>query len=368
MSSVRKPERRQSIATAVVFCVFIAALSLAHLLLPDNEVSRAERRKLQQLPELSVQTLFSGEYMAGFEDYFSDQFPMRDKFRALESYFCFCILRQMDNRGVYIIDGTVFKSDPTLDEEAVSLTAKKLNEIIEEYLDESADVWYSVIPDKNYFAADLGYPTMDYGKMLSILDEELNNISYIDIFETLDITDYYRTDIHWRQEKLTDTARVLLSALGIPHTDSEYIQHRLYPFYGSYYSQAGLAVEPDELIYLTSPLMDSVVVTALDPNAENSVYVPGRIDGMDGYDVFISGAQSVITMETESGSGRELILFRDSFGSSIAPLLLEGYSKITLVDLRYISSDRLGDYVDFENADVLFLYSTALINNGGVLK
>jgi len=56
------------------------------------------------------------------------------------------------------------------------------------------------------------------------------------------------------------------------------------------------------------------------------------------------------------------VLFRDSFGSSIAPLFLENYSKITLVDLRYISKDVLENYIEFDKQDVLFLYSTLVLN------
>lgn len=56
------------------------------------------------------------------------------------------------------------------------------------------------------------------------------------------------------------------------------------------------------------------------------------------------------------------MLFRDSFGSSIAPLFLENYSKITLVDLRYISKDVLENYIEFDKQDVLFLYSTLVLN------
>ena len=55
-------------------------------------------------------------------------------------------------------------------------------------------------------------------------------------------------------------------------------------------------------------------------------------------------------------------MFRDSFGSSIAPLFMENYNKITLIDLRYISSDILNNYIKFENQDVLFLYSVVILN------
>lgn len=367
MSSARASERAQSIATTAVFCVFILTLSLLHLFTPDRDVSRSERRKLQQFPEFSVQALYSGRYMTELEDYLCDQFPLREEFRTLGSAFCFYGLHQMDNKGIYLLDGSVYKLDSRLDEKAVGLTAAKISEIQEAYLRPETRVFYSVIPDKNYFASDSGYPVMEYDKMLSILDEKLSDVSYIDIFGTLDISDYYRTDIHWRQDRLLDTSRTLLDGMGVEYSVADYASHSLSPFYGAYYGQAGLPVEPDELVYMTSALTESTLVTSLDPNASASVYAPERIDGMDGYDVYLSGAQSVITMERD-GEGRELVLFRDSFGSSIAPLLLEGYSKITLVDLRYISSDRLGEYVSFENADILFLYSTTLVNSGGLLK
>ena len=41
---------------------------------------------------------------------------------------------------------------------------------------------------------------------------------------------------------------------------------------------------------------------------------------------------------------------------------------MTLVDTRYIAPALLGDYVDFTNCDVLFLYSTLVLNESSVLK
>ena len=76
-----------------------------------------------------------------------------------------------------------------------------------------------------------------------------------------------------------------------------------------------------------------------------------------------------MTIDNQQSNGnRELIIFRDSFGSSIAPMLLSGYSRITLVDIRYISIDILGEYIDFNGKDVLFLYSTTVLNNSDAIK
>ena len=89
----------------------------------------------------------------------------------------------------------------------------------------------------------------------------------------------------------------------------------------------------------------------------------------DPYEVYVGGPVSLITIENPNANTQEeLIVFRDSFGSSIAPLLAQGYKKITLVDIRYIQPMVLGNYIDFTNKDVLFLYSTLVLNNSETLK
>ena len=96
---------------------------------------------------------------------------------------------------------------------------------------------------------------------------------------------------------------------------------------------------------------------------------PADLTALDGYDLYLGGANAILTVENPAGTtGKELILFRDSFGSSLAPLLLDSYDKITLIDLRYVSPDLLPQFVEFSNQDVLFLYNTGIINAGMLLK
>ena len=92
-------------------------------------------------------------------------------------------------------------------------------------------------------------------------------------------------------------------------------------------------------------------------------------NGLDKYDVYLSGATSLMVIENPSSTEeRELIVFRDSFASSLIPLLVKSYSKITLVDTRYISPKILDRYIEFSNQDILFVYSTLIINNSVSLK
>ena len=89
---------------------------------------------------------------------------------------------------------------------------------------------------------------------------------------------------------------------------------------------------------------------------------------MDGYDLFLSGAEAFLRIDNPAGEG-ELVLFRDSFGSSLAPLLAGSYARVSIVDLRYISTEALGQFLEVSpEADVLFLYSVPVLNNSETIK
>ena len=150
----------------------------------------------------------------------------------------------------------------------------------------------------------------------------------------------------------------------------QYEDRELYPFYGSLYGQAARKVKPETLVYLTNSERENDIVYDYETKSNIKSYEPEKFEGMDPYDVYLSGAKSLLKITNPSATvDKKLILFRDSFGSSIAPLLVAGYSEITLVDLRYIATDILDQYIDFSGEqDVLFLYNTEILNKGYLLK
>lgn len=354
------------------FILIILGFMLANIVIPDDEFSYSERRRLITIPNFSADKLLRGELVNEFEKYFLDQFVFRDIFRELKALGKYYLFNQKDNNNIYIINGIIEKMEYKLDEKSIFNAAEKLNEIYEKYLN-GKNVNYAIIPDKSYFIAEQkGYLTINYDRMLEIMEQNICNIKYINLFESLTIEDYYKTDIHWRQEKIIKIADLLLKELGsdAKFSNGEYAEHKLYPFYGSYYGHAALKLEPDTMFYLTNRVIENAVVFDYQSNTFSKVYATNLFNGMDSYDVFLSGAKPLITVYNEEcKTNKELLLFRDSFGSSIAPLMLEGYSKITLVDLRYISTDLLKSYIDFsQDQDVLFLYNTQILNNSSMLK
>ena len=114
---------------------------------------------------------------------------------------------------------------------------------------------------------------------------------------------------------------------------------------------------------------ENCIVYDYENRVENKIYDMEKTTGNDMYEIFLGGSKSLISIENpDAKTDRELVMFRDSFGSSIAPLLAEDYAKITLVDIRYLPVERIGNYIDFKDQDVLFLYSTSVLNHSETLK
>lgn len=354
-------KRKASIATAAVFLAVLFGFSLLHLALPDREVSRSERRRLAQLPPLS-----SG-FSDKLEEYMLDQFPLREQLRTVNSLVRLYGLGQADIHGIYLQGGGAFRMDGPLQEKQVRHAAAVFSAVQEAYFP-SLPAHYVIVPDKNA-KAETSRPRLDTETMRGIVREALPGMTEIDIWDLLSADDYYKTDPHWRQERLLPVAAAICEALGAD-APGTFTEKALSPFYGAYYGQAALPMAPDTLTYLESADTKAAEVTGPELDGAQPVYRPELLDGTDGYDVFLSGAQAVLTVTSPNvHNGRHLVLFRDSFGSSLAPLLLGSFERITLVDLRYISAARLADYADLSDAtDVLYLCSTAVWNNGGTLR
>ena len=69
-----------------IFTLLIGGFMVGSIILPDKDISTSERRKLAQLPTFSVEELMSGEYFSDLNDYFVEQFPLRDQFRNLKGF------------------------------------------------------------------------------------------------------------------------------------------------------------------------------------------------------------------------------------------------------------------------------------------
>lgn len=378
---MNKNNRFEIISLYLCGCIFFVYLSLgfiSNLIYKAPEVSMAERRVLKTFPDLWVETgngvvKWNETIMAEFEEYALDNFIGRDFFRRIKAYVVYDILRQKDNHGIFVVNKSAAKVI-AINEKSIEQSAEKIKRM-KELLPKKLNVYYAVIPDKGFYMDKvMGYPKVDYDMVERILLGKLPNIQSISLKEVLSEEDFYKTDLHWRQEKLTDVLTRLSDSMDVKPPSLEIKKEKEFKsFYGVYYSQSALPLAPDQLICLTTDDVQKVRVSYLNTITmkmeEGPMYDESLFKGADPYDVYLRGPQPLIVIDNpKAETEKELYLFRDSYSSSLAPLLAGSYKKITLIDLRYLASPYVKELVNFkEDSDVLFLYSIQILNDSSLL-
>ncbi|MBO4989804.1 MAG: hypothetical protein J6D37_05680 [Clostridia bacterium] len=340
-----------------VVAVLWLSLSIGAWVKPATEYSEAERRTLATFPA------FDKDFPKKFEDYALDQFPFRDAFRTVKSVSEYYAFGRLDNNGIYLSKGYASKLLYPMSERDVNNACFKMTQINKSYL-KDCNVYVSVVPDKSYFLAkESGRLSIDYREMVEKVQKGTPFAKYIDIFPALSLEDYYKTDTHWKCENLEEVSALLRKGMNAPASIATYeVKQVEKPFYGVYYGQSALPLPAETISYITNDTLQNATMYNAQTQKTTSIYTP-EAASKDGYNFFLGGSVPLVTVNNPKGEeGRELILFRDSFGSSLAPWLIEGYSKVTLADVRYIASNVLGNYIDFHGQDVLFLYSTLVLN------
>ena len=364
-------KKTEYLITVVTMAVLIFGLSLWAVLKPVDEYSESERRPLDDFPEVTWNSVLKGNFMTDFEGYTLDQFPLRDTFRRIKALAQFYIFGISESNGLYVEDGQIGKLDFPLNEGSVNYAADRFTDLYNTYMDGKVNsVVFSIVPDKGYYIGEEnGYPVMDYDRLAEIMENRLDFADYCDITSFLDKTDYYNTDTHWKQQELGGAADAILGMLNARPFDDLKEETATDKFYGVYYGQLGFPLPAEDIKYLVNEELLSMSVMNYETGKTTGVYDFDKLTSRDPYEFYLSGAASLLEVTNPNAEGdRHLIIFRDSFGSSIAPLLMRDYAKITLIDTRYIVPSMLGEFVDFEGADVLFIYSSLILNDSYVIR
>ena len=362
----------KNIVVAFVFITFLSFFVTTCVLKIFNptDASSAERRPLAQFPtEITWSTIINKDPNINaiklFENASVDQFPFREFFRYVKAKFQFNILGLKENNGYAVEDGYIAKIEPNFVTENIEYSVSRLNLIYNRFIKGKTDTVYSaIIPDKNYFfASEYNYVSPDYDEMIRIFKEQLPEVEYIDLFDSLTLTDYYKTDTHWSQPHLDKVVNTISSTMMFNDRLSlDYTEKTIEGFKGVYHAQSALYPETETLVYLVNDAIDNATVYDYETGKTYGVYNLDAFNGSDAYDFFLSGTRSYLRIDNPNATtDKELVMFRDSFGASLAPLFIAGYKTIYLIDIRSLPIQTIAT-IDFTNKDVLFIYSSLVLN------
>lgn len=348
-----------------LFCLFLGGSLAVHVLLPDRASSETENRTLAQLPEFSWESLKDGTYTEAIEEYFADQFPLRDAWTGLKArseYF----LGKREFNNVYLCGNS--KTGSVL----ISKVETPVAELVEKnlgYIDRlkgktEANVLLGLIPSAAEVYRDkLPAGAYSWGQTALLAESDIDFLSAFlaqkDKFQI-----FYSTDHHWNTYGAFVGANVLLEALDKePLKESDFtdgFEVASPEFYGTLYSQSGIHwIDPDVMEYWVPE--DGLTVTSWRTGKEEAgvLYDRSYLEKKDKYSSFLGGNQPLCVIKNEnlSEDAGKILLVRDSYADALAPFLAQRFSEVHLIDLRYyrmpVSAYAAQNGID----DIVALYS-----------
>ena len=377
------------ITVAVLF--FFAALFLFS---PQRAFSENENRVLSSCPVPSVESISDHSFMESFEDYISDQFPLRDDLLSLSVRYSRAEGKKEINNVIYVQDKD--RNIRLIDEYKKPVNADKFIDSVGRLYDgiTAADITVMIVPTAYYFYEDempgafLKTDRPMQSDTFNYMHDGIKNLtSKINIVE--DICDsfsegqnmglnlFYRTDHHWT----TGGAYMGYLALAsyLKFSEDKDLLSKMNPvtdsFYGTTWSKVvDYSVSPDTIdIYESPKWKDHITVTYEDTGeCFDTPYNMDYLDKKDKYSVFLNNQHSLITIKnnsadlqrTDGTDRRALVVIKDSYANSLIPFLIDKYETIWVFDPRYYRgsiTEWVNDHPEVK--DVLVLYNLSTMDN-----
>ncbi|OKZ35987.1 DHHW family protein [Eshraghiella crossota] len=329
----------------------------------DVKFSEKENRNLASVPKLTWSSITGGRFMDDFETYLTDQFPLRNLCVSIKT----AVLRGTGRR--YINDVYIGKEGYLIAKESVAdyNRVDRLTESINKFADnvKGVSVDFLLIPNTSLIYED----KLPYGAK----SNEKEVISHInktvsDKVNTIDVTDvliakaneglYYKTDHHWKTKAAYYTFRQYAAYKGITP-----VNYNFYDvtgnFQGTQSSNSGV-YSTYETVTIGVPdnsIGTYTVEYVNEGKKTTSLFDDSKLKEKDKYQVFLGGNFAQVDITTTAGTGRNLMIIKDSYANCFIPLLTPYYDKITVIDPRYFYDDIYTLIEAYGISDVLFMYN-----------
>ncbi len=369
-----------SVAVILVFLLGVFSVAGLHILADDRDFSESENRVLADMPSLTVSGLFDGSFMKNFETYLTDQFPFRDKLISLKTYADRIVGKDEEN-GVYIgKDGFLFDTQSAYNEEHV----KEITDAVVEFNKKNKELKraFLLAPNSSYIYSDklpkhLEMPNQrdEIRQIYHLLkaDKKMTWVNICSLFEKSvkdsDTLLYYKTDHHWTTRAAKKVFNVLKEKWNLTTTGSSYENESAVPkykfytvsnsFQGTLSSTAGVHNNYDSVEICMPDKSQGTYVVNFESSAQktSSLFFSEKLSHKNHYEVFLGGNYDKVIITTVSPSGNSLLLIKDSYANCMIPMLTPYFSKIVVVDPRYLTDSLSSIVKENDFTHLLFLYN-----------
>ena len=364
---LREQRRRRRLAyiTGLVCALFLVVFTVISALTPDKTFSANENRNLRQRPEISVDGIMRGSFFGDTAAHFSDQFALRDRWISLKLAYD-KLIGMKESHDVYLgKDHYLLQKTVEPDEKALDDIANAVNAFAAAHSDLSTRMLVvpcaaAVLPDKLPGSA----PVRNQAADIDAFGQKLSGVAFTNAQEALKSSNdsrplFYRTDHHWTGYGARTVYEKCAPGIGVDAPVTEFDEYLLSEsFLGTLGSQSGSFGRRDTIeIYVPKNCPNYYVYYADLGKTVSSLYMRDKLNEKDQYQVFLGGNHPIVEIHTAAGTGRSLLIFKDSYANSFVQYLIPHYDTIIMIDPRYYFN-RLDNVIQANGiTDVLFLYS-----------
>lgn len=249
--------------------------------------------------------------------------------------------------------------------------ANSLNEY-KKALGDNVNVYSMVCPTAVSYYMPENYLNMTASEEDNInnINSFLSNVKPVDVFTALlfhkSEAIYSRTDHHWQPlgayyaaQKFAETAGVEFAELNDQNYETVTLPGYVGTLYG-YTQSADLLNNPEDFIYYIPKA--ECKTTRYDTSFANGVEGSLTLDptnmSTSSYYMVFGGDEQITHIETQCKNGRTLVIFKDSYGNALAPVLTSSFENIYVCDIRYFNLNAVSFIQQVGGTDVLFAMNT----------
>ena len=185
---------------------------------------------------------------------------------------------------------------------------------------------------------------------------------------------YFRTDHHWTDLGAYYAYTAFCDAIGqTPPALSDYtVKTKGEPLVGSLFGYTNniiLKNNPDTFTYYMTKsdfkgeTYNYRTITLSEANPIYHQYATGS----NMYGMFLGGDGYHVKITTSAGTGRKIVVFKESYGNAFAPYLIDSFDEIYVIDIRYFGKNALQYIKDVGATDVLFINNVFAANTSKLI-
>lgn len=368
-----KKENLIKYLTVFLFLGFIFIFPIINILTPDKTVSTLENKILTQMPTISLDKIKNGSFMRTFDEYTSDQFPLRKEFILMKNSVSY-LTGTREFRNIYVSKDNRLLEKFIFNKDNINKNISKVNMLMDKFENEyNIKTKLMVIPTSiAFYSNELpSYAISDNQELvLNYIESKVSSFytPFNILKENKEEYIYFNTDHHWTQLGAKLAYNDFYSIDEDLNTTIKNYEEVAKNFFGTYYSKAILPSIKGDTIYAYKNYNNFKITIDLSKSYD-TLYAKDKLDGKNKYQYFLHGDPAYAIIEGNKKSKDEILILKDSFAHNFIPFLTKNYKKIHVIDPRYYNIN-LDDYLR-ENPGIkeaLFINNIQTLNEGTFYK